>query len=117
MDRRVSAERLLAEAERSSAGRGTGICQRAAARQQAWSNACDQVIAFTLVLLDPGGLIARALLDGSGLHQGKACREDSFPLIVLFPLPLWALLMVPWLGWTQHSPDIRPVKLSSRPHL
>lgn len=95
---------------------GADICHQAATRQRAWSDACDQVITFSLVVLDPGRNRS-ALLEGSGLHQGQACREDSFPLIVLFPLPLWALLMVPWLGWTQHSPDIRPVKLSSRPRL
>lgn len=96
MDRWVSVESLLAEKERSSARGGGQI----SVTKHPPGNGPG------LTPVDPG----RRILEGSGLHQGEACREDSFPLIVLFPLPSWALLMVPWLGWTQHSPDqISPI--------
>lgn len=49
----------------------------------------------------------------SGLHQGPA--GPRFPLIALFPSSSVGSVNGPALGWTQHSPDIRAVPLSSTP--
>lgn len=57
---------------------GADICHQAATRQRVWSDACNQVITFSLVVLDPGRRIVPRYWRGLVFIRAKPAEKTHF---------------------------------------